>query len=144
MSASRAVMFENEESKTVQQNRFRKTMPRVLIAPAAFVLGMGLTAAGLRGYAGQQKPPVTPPAQALELQSAFEQVAEHLNPSIVFIKSRQAKAEVGAEEGSPFNFPFPGNPRTPNLRRGLPQMPRRAYASGSGVIVRGRRLHPDQ
>ena len=94
----------------------------------------------LRSNAGEQKPPVTPPAQALELQSAFEQVADRLNPSIVFIKSRQALAEAGAgQDGeSPFNFQFPGMPRTPNFRR-MPQTPqaqRRAIASGSGVIVR--------
>ena len=119
----------------MQRNRFRKTMPRAVIVPAAFALGVGLTAAALRVYAGEQKPPLTPPAQALALQSAFEQVADRLNPSIVYIKSRQAKAEAGADETSPFNFQFPGVPRTPNFRR-MPQMPRRSVASGSGVIVR--------
>ena len=65
----------------------------------AFVLGAGLTAASLRGNAGQQKPPVQPPVQALELQNAFEQVADHLNPSIVFIRSRQAaKAAADGED----------------------------------------------
>ena len=123
----------------MQRNSFRKTMPRAIIVPAAFALGVALTGAGLRVYAGEQKPPVTPPAHALELQSAFEQVADKLNPSIVFIKSRQAASEMGADEQSPFNFQFPGMPRTPNGRR-LPQLPqtqRHSYASGSGVIVRG-------
>ena len=77
----------------MQRNSFRKTMPRVLIVPGGLCAWrMGLTAAGLRVYAGEQKPPITPPAQALELQSAFEQVADRLNPSIVYIKSRQAES----------------------------------------------------
>ncbi len=125
----------------MQRNSFRKTMPRAVIVPAAFAFGVGLTVVGLRVYAGEQKPPVTPPAHALELQSAFEQVAERLNPSIVFIKSRQAPMEAGAGEQSPFNFQFPGMPRLPNGRRlpqgqQMPLTPRRSYASGSGVIVR--------
>ena len=121
----------------MQRNSFRKTMPRLMIVPAAFALGVGMTAVGLRVYAGEQKPPVTPPVHALELQSAFEQVADKLNPSIVFIKSRQAASEADAQ--SPFDFQFPGMPRMPN-RRGTPQSPqaqRHSYASGSGVIVRG-------
>ena len=114
-------------------------MPRVMIVPAAFALGVGLTAVGLRVYAGEQKSPVTPPAHALELQSAFEQVADKLNPSIVFIKSRQAPSEAGADAQSPFDFQFPGLPRLPNGRRlpTTPQTQRHSYASGSGVIVRG-------
>ena len=118
-------------------------LSRNLIVPTAFVLGVGLTAASLRGNAGQQaaKPPVQPPVQALELQNAFEQVADHLNPSIVFIRSRQAakavRATGGDEEDTPFNFPgIPGAPNGRGFRMG-PQSGRPSYASGSGVIVRG-------
>ena len=124
----------------MQHNDWKTKAARTAIVPAAFVLGVGLTAAGLRGNAGQQaaKPPVTPPAQALEIQSAFEQVADHLNPSIVFISSRQA-AKVGGADESPFNFQFPGGGggRGFRLNPGGGAAGRRSYASGSGVIIRG-------
>ncbi len=71
--------------------RFKKNATRVAIVPVAFGLG-AVTVLGLRGSnAGSQEknPPLQPPAQALSMQSAFEQVAVKLRPSVVFIRSRQ-------------------------------------------------------
>ncbi len=126
------------------QNRVR----RVGVVPAAIALG-AIATMGLRGQAVQQpnNPPLQPPVQALNIQSAFEQVADRLRPSVVFIKSRQTETNPtlrpGADEGdtSPFGFSFPGFPGQgggPGQQfRTMPQTPHHAYASGSGVIVRG-------
>jgi serine protease Do len=132
----------------MQSTRWQKRVPRAVVIPAVFALG-AVAAIGLRGQAGQQanNPPVQPPTQALSIQSAFEQVAEHLRPSVVFIKSRQnlkspALFRQGADDddsGLPFSFPgFPGGPGSGGrqFRMMPPSMPRRAEASGSGVIIR--------
>src|SRR5438477_308659 len=104
----------------MQSTRWQNRVPRAMVIPAVFALG-AVAAMGLRGQAGQQanNPPVQPPVQALSLQSAFEQVADKLRPSVVFIRSRQnVKSPVtlrrGADDGDedlPFAFPgFPGGP----------------------------------
>jgi serine protease Do len=122
-----------------------KRLLRAAIIPGVFALG-AVTAVGLRGNAGQPAPPVQPPAQALDIQSAFEQVADKLRPSVVFIKSRQA-VSTGAQfrrnqfpgddsrDESPFQL-FPNTPGGRQFRMMPPTLPRRATASGSGVIVR--------
>jgi serine protease Do len=91
----------------------------------------------------------------LNLQSDFEQVANKLRPSVVYIQSRQAITpsaglRQGADEGdddSPFGFSFPNIPGFPGFPGGpggqgggrqfrmMPSYPHRAVASGSGVIV---------
>ncbi len=109
-----------------------KKVPFVLGIPVVFGLG-AMFAMGLRGSAGAQntKPPVQPTAQALELQTAFEQVAAAIRPSVVFIRSRQNTRTAQDDGGAnPFDF-TPGQPRSFRMPR------QRAYASGSGVIVRG-------
>jgi len=124
---------------------------RAVTVAGVFAIG-AMAAMGLRGNAGQTEtttPPIQPPAQALDMQSAFEQVAAKLRPSVVFIRSRQANnAPAGLRRGSdngdngdnnPFGFNFPGFPGFPPNGRQMPNMPgfqHRAYASGSGVIVR--------
>ena len=128
-----------------ESSRWQKTMPRAVVIPAVFALG-AVAAIGLRGNAGQPSTPVQPPAQAISMQNSFEQVAEKLRPSVVFIQSRQnakspAMFRQGADDGEGgFVFPFQGGPGVP--RNGqpfgmMPSYPRRAVASGSGVIVRG-------
>lgn len=109
-------------------------VPFVLGIPVVFGLG-AVFAMGLRGNAVAQntKPPVQPTAQALELQTAFEQVADAIRPSVVFIRTRQ-NARTAQDDGggdSPFDFNIPGMPRNFRAPR------QRSYASGSGVIVRG-------
>jgi serine protease Do len=133
-----------------------KSVPRIVLIPATFALG-AISFGCLRGPASSQavSPPVEPSQQALDMQSAFEQVADKLRPSVVFIKSRQSlNAPSGFRQGqfdpgdgddnrpgdgdnnSPFGYGFPGSPRGGQQYRMTPQAPRRAYASGSGVIVR--------
>lgn len=136
----------------MQNVNWKSRMTRVAVIPAVFGLG-AVAACSLRGNAGQQAqaaPPVQPPAQVIEIQSAFEKVAEKLRPSVVFIKSRRTtdvgarvrQGQNGGQDGFP--FPFPGLPEGGRQFRGFPNvpggqdfrmMPRRAVASGSGVIV---------
>lgn len=133
-------------------SRWHNRGVRIVTVGGAFALG-AFAVLGLRGYAGPTAvtpPPINPPAQALDMQSAFEQVAGRLRPSVVFIQSRQTvKSPVGVRPGaddddSPFGFNFPGFPgfpqgQGPGMRqfRMMPSFPRHAVASGSGVIVRG-------
>lgn len=119
------------------------------VAAISVPVVLGATALGyfgMRGNAGQKSaaPPVQPSAQVLGIQSAFEQVADKLRPSVVFIRSRQTLSGPTLRRGSfdgqdgqednPFGFSFPGLPGGGQQFR---MMPRRAEASGSGVIVRG-------
>jgi Do/DeqQ family serine protease len=107
---------------------------RAAFVPAVFGLG-AITAMGLRGNADPAKPPVQPAPQALELQNAFENVAESVRPAVVFIKSRQSASALAGEEENPmFDFRIPGAPGEGNPFRNMPR--RRGTASGSGVIVR--------
>lgn len=126
---------------------------RIIVIPAVFGLGVA-AAVGIRNNANSQQaaPPVQPSQQVLSIQNAFEQVADKLRPSVVYIESRQTmkapqtyRFRQGADDGDmPFNFPgfqgFPGfgGQDGPNLRqfRSTPQFPQHATASGSGVIVR--------
>lgn len=112
----------------METTSWRQKTPLVVVIPVVFGLGV-ITAMGLRVNAGAQnnKPPVQPGTQVVEMQNAFEQVADTLRPSIVFIRAKQAAA-APTEEENPFGFGAPSMPRgfrTP-----------RATASGSGVIVR--------
>src|SRR5579871_4596034 len=91
--------------ETMQSTRWLNRAPRAIVVPAAFVLG-AVAVIGLRGNAGQHNttPPVQPPVQALDIQTAFEQVADKLRPSVVYIKSRQTIAPTssfrqGADNG---------------------------------------------
>lgn len=137
-------------------SRFKKNATRVAIVPVAFGLG-AVTVLGVRGsHAGSQQntPPVQPPAQALSMQNAFEQVAGKLRPSVVFIRSRQSvkptslrsrglqSQNPGDGSDSPFPFLFGGPQGQPGqggrqFRIQPPgYTPRAAEASGSGVIIR--------
>jgi len=132
----------------MESTRWRKSVPRAVVIPTVFALG-AVAAIGLRGYAGQPSAPVQPATQAITMQNSFEQVADKLRPSVVFIESRQnikspAMFRQGADDGDqPFVFPFqggPGNgfgiPRNGQPFGMMPGYPRKAVASGSGVIVR--------
>ncbi len=128
--------------------RWRNRVPRVVALPLVFALGAVL-AMGLRGSAGQKnaQPPVQPPNEAIQQQSAFEQVADRMRPCVVFIQSRQAVSapvrqdqDNGDDNNNPFNFSFPFQ-NAPGQRfhfsvPNMPQFPRHSEASGSGVIVR--------
>jgi len=134
----------------MESTRWQRTVPRAVVIPAVFALG-AVAAIGLRGNAGQPSAPVQPSAQAISTQNSFEQVADKLRPSVVFIQSRQAAKSPtmlrqGADDGDGgFVFPFQGGPGNgiPGFPRNgqpfgmQPSYPRRAVASGSGVIVRG-------
>jgi serine protease Do len=124
----------------MQSTRWQERMPRAVVIPAVFALG-AVAAIGLRGNAGQPSAPLQPPAQAISMQNSFEQVADKLRPSVVFIQSRQnvkgpAMFRQGADgpQGNPFQD-FPGLGQ--QFRGMQPSFPRTAVASGSGVIVRG-------
>ncbi len=120
--------------------RWQKRIPSALLAGT--IMGTGaLALTGLRGNAGPQNtpPPVQPSAQVLNIQDAFEKVADKLRPSVVYIRSRQMVSTVAMQGGedNPFGFAFP---QGPGGGRQFPRIPqgqgmRRAEASGSGVIV---------
>lgn len=137
-------MVERGEKITMnstQSTKWKKSAPRVFVA--ALALGVGTVSfTGLRGNAIPQNtpPPVQPSAQVLSIQTAFEQVADKLRPSVVYIRSRQLVNNASIQEqddnGFPFNFPQPPqNPGRPFQMPQRPSTPRRAEASGSGVIV---------
>lgn len=118
--------------------RWQKRIPSALLAGT--IMGTGaLALTGLRGNAGPQNtsPPVQPSAQVLNIQDAFEKVADKLRPSVVYIRSRQmvSTTALRGDEENPFGFAFPQGPGGRQFR--VPQGPsmRRAEASGSGVIV---------
>lgn len=123
----------------MQSTKWKKRAPSAFVA--AMALGVGTVAfTGLRGTAFSQNtpPPVQPSSQVLSIQSAFEQVAEKLRPSVVYIQSRQtaANSNMMAQEDNPFGFNIPPqNPGRPFRNPQAPSSPRRAVASGSGVIV---------
>src|SRR5438270_10347702 len=99
---------------TMESTRWRKTVPRAVVIPAVFALG-AVTAIGLRGNAGQPTPPVQPSVQALSTQNSFEQVADKIRPSVVFIQSRQTVKSPSMfrqeqNDGQGFVFPFQGGP----------------------------------
>jgi len=126
----------------MQFTRWQKRAPRAVVIPVVFALG-AVAAIGLRGNAVQPSTPVQPPAQAISMQNSFEQVADKLRPSVVFIQSRQnVKSPVmfqqGADGDDGFPFQFPGMPGNGQRFRMMPPAyPHKAVASGSGVIVRG-------
>ncbi len=120
---------------------------RAVTIAGVFAMG-ALAAMGLRGNAGQQAvppPPINPPKQALDMQAAFEQVADRFRPSVVYIQSRLAAPQTpmlrrGSDDGddnndSPFGFNFPGFPPMGGQTPMTPMYPRHASASGSGVII---------
>lgn len=121
----------------MQNTRWQNQVPRAVFIPAVFALG-AVAAIGIRGNAGQPTTPVQPPVQALSLQSSFEQVADRLRPSVVFIQSRQNVRQAGLLQGDDQNpiFPFGNLPGGGRQFRLGPTFPRTAVASGSGVIVR--------
>ena len=110
--------------------------------PVTLAIGV-LMGLGFNGHARSTPgvPPVQPTPSAVGIQSNFEQVADKLRPTIVFIKcqlggrSPMDVRESGMDPDSPFGVPPKGDPREedPRFRRpgGRP-----AEASGSGVIVR--------
>lgn len=132
--------------------RFRTNASRAALVPVAFGLG-AVTVLGLRGSnasSQQNSPPLQPPAQALGIQTGFEQVAVKLRPSVVFIRSRQQRKQTsframpqqsqnpGESNGLP--FPFFRDPQGDQggrqFRMQPPTYAPRAEASGSGVIIR--------
>ena len=122
----------------MQTLTWRQRTSRILVIPVIFSLGMASTLA-LHRNAGSQPaaPPVQPSAQALSMESAFEQVADKLRPSVVFIKSQQGgrpspKLRQQADDGTD---PFQGLPGAPGGRRPSGRTPV-MEASGSGVIIR--------
>lgn len=117
----------------MQAIQWQKRLPKIVVVGA--VLGVGSVAFSTLHYnAGAQNttPPVQPSAQVLNLQSAFEQVADKLRPSVVYIRSRQSAKTAAQADDNPFGFALP---QLPNNRQFRVLPPRRGDASGSGVIV---------
>ncbi len=134
----------------MQNLTWQRRTARVAIVPVVFAMGCAVALA-TKEKAGSQNvvPPVQPSQQVLGVQSAFEQVAEKMRPSVVYIKSRQAvtgnptmRFRQGSNDGQDTPFAFPGFPGIGGQGNGngglrsLPQYPQHAVASGSGVIVR--------
>ena len=76
--------------------------------PAVFALG-AMSALSFRGNATSPSTPVVPPTQALDMQSAFELVADKMRPSVVYIESlvktrTVAQNPQGDGEGSPVHI----------------------------------------
>ena len=131
-------------------NQSNQSFSRAITLSALFAVG-AVGVVGLKGYAGQpptKTPPVSPPAQAIAMQNSFEQVAETLRPSVVFItssKKMQSPASFLSPDGDdapnleipidPQERVFPVPPQGRNFQ-GAPMFPRKANASGSGVIIR--------
>jgi serine protease Do len=123
------------ESGTMISAKTRTIAASAIGLPLTFVMG-GMAFSHLRGDTQQKPTPVNPPAQALSLQSAFEQVADVLRPSVVHITSVKTTTRPTGQD-SPFEeFSFPGMPEGFGNRQ-FRMAPRRMQASGSGVIVRG-------
>ncbi|HET7601257.1 MAG TPA: Do family serine endopeptidase [Gemmatimonadales bacterium] len=74
-----------------------------------------------------------PPASLEALSDAFASVAEHVRPSVVYVKSERADSDESVQLRVPPGFEpfFRGFPGWPNV----PQQPRLREASGSGFIV---------
>ena len=121
----------------MQSTKWQKKAPRAVVA--ALALGASAVAfTGMRGHAAPQNntpPPVQPTAQVLNIQTAFEQVAEKLRPSVVYIRSRQTVTPTSFQGGQGDPFGGMGFPQGPNGGPRFRMMPRNVEASGSGVIV---------
>jgi serine protease Do len=110
------------------------------IAVAIIAMG-GLAAIGWNIFSGSRVHAADPrtagiaaPAGAVEMQNAFQSVAEHVHPAVVSITSRMTikPPQVGAELGqSPFGDLFGEGQEGPMFPG-----PRAAIGEGSGFIVR--------
>jgi serine protease Do len=132
----------------MENTSWHKRAARVALIPAVFSLGCAATLFTRNNAVSQTAaPPVNPTPQVLNVQTAFEQVAEKLRPAVVFIKSQQTISNGGNTfqfrqgrddgQGLPFSIPgFPGFGQGNGQFRVMPQGPQKATASGSGVIVR--------
>ena len=135
----------------MQYNRANQPFNRAVAISALFAVG-AIGVVGLKGYAGQpaSKPtPVNPPAQSLAIQNSFEQVADALRPSVVFITSSKRMKSPAAFQnpGSGDDSEDPSFQESPQGRlfqippqgrtfQMPPQFQRKSSASGSGVIIR--------
>ena len=124
----------------MQQVQSSKKVLAKAALPAVFALG-AMSAFTFRGNATGASTPVAPGSEALQIQSAFENVADKLRPSVVYIESfhNRVVAQVprggdgSGSDGLPFSFPgLPGGGGGGQFRQAPPQ----GNASGSGVIVR--------
>ena len=137
----------------MQFNRVQQRVPRAVTFSALFAIAT-VAIVGIRGNAGQppvKAPPVNPPAQALTLQNSFEEIADTLRPSVVFIKStKSVNVPAGfqgmSDEQDPQSSPFPFNGQGGRQFRFNapgggqlnvpPSFSQKQNASGSGVIIR--------
>ncbi|HLK61383.1 MAG TPA: trypsin-like peptidase domain-containing protein [Chthonomonadaceae bacterium] len=121
----------------MQAMSWKQRAVRYLAIPAIFSLGVA-TALGIHQKAGSapSEPPVQPPAQALSTEAAFEQVADKLRPSVVFIQSQQTINAPRVRRSADDGQDFPGFPGAPGGRRPFGRSNPYMEASGSGVIVR--------
>ena len=133
----------------MENTSWQKRAARFALIPAVFSLGCAATLFTRSSAVSQTAtPPVNPSPQVLNVQTAFEQVAEKLRPAVVFIKSQQTisnngnsfQFRQGRDDGQSLPFSIPGFPGFGQGNGGqfriMPQGPQKATASGSGVIVR--------
>ncbi|HLK59159.1 MAG TPA: hypothetical protein VKU00_21535, partial [Chthonomonadaceae bacterium] len=102
----------------MQTLTWRQRASRVLVIPVVFGLGVATTLAlHHNANSAPSGPPVQPPAQALSTEAAFEQVADKLRPSVVFITSRQSVGTTKMRSSADDGQDFPGFPGAPGGRR---------------------------
>jgi serine protease Do len=121
---------------------------RLRTSGVGFAFALGLLAAGLfhlpfQSSAQQQAVPATTPklpagaASLQDLSEAFASVAEHVKPSVVYIRSGQ-KAQTARRSGPPTRPRMQVPPGFEEFFRGMPPLqeePRFREGSGSGFIV---------
>jgi serine protease Do len=123
----------------------RRTLPLALAIAASFACGVFFVATagpglGLGSLAGRPAA-ADPPASARDLESAFMDIAERVNPAVVQIRATRLLSEdsPGRERQNPFQgtpfeefFRNPGGPGGP----GMPGMPFEMPGLGSGAFIR--------
>jgi serine protease Do len=120
----------------------RRTFPIALALAAAFASGVFFVATagpglGLTSLVGAEAA-ADPPAAARDLEDAFIQVAERVNPAVVQIRATRLLSNDDGEGGR--ENPFQGTPFEDFFRgpggRGMPDMPFEMPGLGSGAFIR--------
>jgi serine protease Do len=132
--------------KTGDPRSLKRTLPLALALAAAFAGGVFFVATagpmlGLPSLVGREATadPSDGRATMRDLEDAFMDVAQRVNPAVVQIRSTRILAEEGAD-GRPRANPFEGTPFEDFFGRpggpGMPDMPFEQPGLGSGAFIR--------